>query len=167
MQYFNGCVYTAGARKADKEIDTPSEDELKHVQVEGLVKHLCGDHSLCWPEVCWIKENSDFELKEPNLITYTEAQRNAFRKFILTIFQLPRGQGLATEIRTSYNEAFNRTKLVFLSKLIDYWKSFAARYSLAVIQNNEGIANLLEFIYSTGVGNYSENDKNNIKKIQQ
>ncbi|CAB5216519.1 unnamed protein product, partial [Rhizophagus irregularis] len=88
MQYFNGCIYAAGARKADKEIDTPSEDELK-------------------------------------------------------------------------------TKLVYLSKLIDYWKSFAARYSLAVIQNNEGIANLLEFIYTVGVGSYSENDIINIRKIQE
>ena len=58
MQYFNGCIYAAGARKADKEIDTPSEDELKYIQVEGLVKHLCGDHSLCWSEVCWIKEKN-------------------------------------------------------------------------------------------------------------
>ena len=32
MQYFNGCVYAAGAKKADKEIDAPSEDELKLVQ---------------------------------------------------------------------------------------------------------------------------------------
>ncbi|UZO20938.1 uncharacterized protein OCT59_013347 [Rhizophagus irregularis] len=167
MQYFNGCIYAAGARKADKEIDTPSEDELKYVQVEGLVRHLCGNHSLCWPEVCWIKENPDIELKEPNLITYTENQRYAFRQFLLTIFQLPKGQGLVTEIRTSSNESFNRTKLVYLSKLIDYWKSFAARYSLAVIQNNEGIANLLEFIYTVGVGSYSENDIINIRKIQE
>ncbi|CAB5353409.1 unnamed protein product [Rhizophagus irregularis] len=34
MQYFNGCIYAAGARKADKEIDTPSEDELKKIQEE-------------------------------------------------------------------------------------------------------------------------------------
>jgi len=39
MQYFNGCVYAAGTRKANKEIEAPSEDELKYVQVEGLVKH--------------------------------------------------------------------------------------------------------------------------------
>ena len=48
MQYFNGCVYTAGTRKADKEVDAPSEDELKHVQVEGLVKHLCEDYSFSY-----------------------------------------------------------------------------------------------------------------------
>ena len=120
MQYFNGCVYAAGARKADKEIDAPSEDELKRVQVDGLVKHLCEDHSLCWSEVCWIKENPDIELKEPNLITYAKNQRHAFCQFLLTIFQLPKSQGLVTEIRTSSNKAFNRTKLVFLPKLIDY-----------------------------------------------
>ncbi|CAG8608186.1 9820_t:CDS:2 [Funneliformis mosseae] len=52
MQYFNGCVYTANAKKADKKIDASSENELKYVQLKGLVKYLYRDHSLCWSEVC-------------------------------------------------------------------------------------------------------------------
>ncbi|CAG8656472.1 2986_t:CDS:1, partial [Funneliformis mosseae] len=73
MQYFNGCIYATSVRKADKEIDASSENKLKYVQVEGLIKYLYKDHSLCWSEVCWIKDNPDIELKEPNLITYTES----------------------------------------------------------------------------------------------
>ncbi|CAH1762859.1 1045_t:CDS:10, partial [Entrophospora sp. SA101] len=35
---------------ASKEMITPTEEELKNVQMNGLVSHLSGDHSLCWSE---------------------------------------------------------------------------------------------------------------------
>ena len=39
------------------------------------------------------------------------------------IFRLPIGQRLVTTYYTSINKAFNRVKLVYLDKKIDFWKS--------------------------------------------
>ena len=43
----------------------------------------------------------------------------------------------------SQNEAFNRVKLVYLDKKIDYWQSYAAHYAMVVIHYNEGYTYLL------------------------
>ncbi|CAG8560577.1 6014_t:CDS:2, partial [Scutellospora calospora] len=63
-----------------------------NVQTEGLVRHLQNDHSLCWPEVCWIKENPELALQQPTLENYSINQINEFQKMIKTIFHLPAGQ---------------------------------------------------------------------------
>src|SRR6266498_2566705 len=59
-----------------------------------------------------------------------------------TIFRLPINQGIGTKTRTSQNEAFNRLKLVYLDKRIDYWKSYPVRHALAILHNNEGICEM-------------------------
>lgn len=45
---------------------------------------------------------------------------------------------IGTTTRTSQNEAFNRVKLIYTSKLIDYTASYQTRYALAILHNNEG-----------------------------
>ena len=166
MQYYRNCVYAATLRKATPEIVTPTDEELFHVQVDGLVAHLSGDHSLCWDEVCWLKNNSELELKEPHLLMYSDIERKAFRKILQESFTLNTQQSLVTHIRTSYNESFNREKNIFLDKKIDFWQSFAARHSLAVIHHNEG---LLETIKKArliaGLDDLTFEDIENIKKI--
>ncbi|CAJ0859283.1 1835_t:CDS:2, partial [Entrophospora sp. SA101] len=56
-----------------------------------------------------------------------------------TIFKLPVRQGIGTLTCTSQNEAFNRIKLVYTSKLIDYPVSYQTRHTLAILHNNEMI----------------------------
>nr|CAG8537623.1 415_t:CDS:2 [Entrophospora candida] len=51
-----------------------------------------------------------------------------------TIFRLPVGQGIGITARTSQNEGFNRIKLVYTSKLIDYSVSYQTRHAEGVIE---------------------------------
>ena len=73
---------------------------------------------------------------------------------------------LITDARTSQNEAFNRQKLSFVSKLIDYWNTYSIRHSLAVIHNNSGLLSMLQDIRAQeGLIAFSENDVQNIVHI--
>nr|CAG8472815.1 410_t:CDS:10 [Entrophospora candida] len=142
--YYTSCVYAASMSKLDEEIITISEEELEITQIHGLTCHLSGDHSKCWEEVCWIKDNPDVELQEPHLLNHTPYQRNCFEEMLKACFYIPTKQNLITHIRTSHNEAFNRVKLCFLDKKIDFWKSFQTRHVLAVIKHNECLLELLQ-----------------------
>lgn len=116
MRYFNGCVFAAGLKKKNNELDAPTNEELRHIQVEGLIKHLLNNHELCWSEVCWHKENEELQLQSPTLQSFTTKEIEGFRQMLLTIFKLPIQQSLVTQYRTTYNEAFNRKILRFLDK---------------------------------------------------
>jgi hypothetical protein len=61
-----------------------------------LTKHLCGDHSECWPEVCWITQNPELVLCEPNLLNSTSEEQKKFTAMLGEIFQLNAGQSLIT-----------------------------------------------------------------------
>ena len=71
MTYFSACVYTAGLRKANDENCDLQEKEIRYVQTEGLLQHLCDNHDLYQSEVCWVKQNPEIQLKEPTLKTCT------------------------------------------------------------------------------------------------
>ncbi|CAG8563856.1 5222_t:CDS:2, partial [Scutellospora calospora] len=75
----------------------------------------------------------------PTLCHSSKSQIDTFKNFLELNFRLPKGQGIATLNRTSQNEAFNRVKLVYLDKKINYWKSYAARHALAVLHYNESV----------------------------
>jgi hypothetical protein len=82
------------------------------------------------------------------------------------IFRLPKGQGLVTSTRTSHNEAFNRCKLVFLDKRIDYWKSYTARHACAVMLHNMGLVQMMKQVRSSCATNgFSAVDMLNLGKI--
>ncbi|RIA83832.1 hypothetical protein C1645_833199 [Glomus cerebriforme] len=51
MRYFNGCVFAVGLKKKNNEPDTPTNEELRHIQVKGLIQHLLNNHELCWKEL--------------------------------------------------------------------------------------------------------------------
>lgn len=139
---------------------------MKYIQVYGLTKHLCNDHSECWPEVCWIAQNPELALREPNLLNNTLEERKKFTAMLGEIFQLNTGQSLITDARTSQNESFNRQKLSFVSKLIDYWKTYSVRHGLAVIHNNSGLLSMLQNVRAQkGLAAFSENDIQNIERI--
>ena len=166
MSYYNSCVYAASGRKLDENKITVSDAELEKVQIDGLVAHLSDNHSLCWDEVCWRKENPDIQLKEPHLKDHTIDQREKFRQFLRECFYIPTKQSLITHIRTSHNEAFNRVKLCFQDKKIDFWKTYRTRHALAILQYNNGLLNMLEITRSAcNLQQYSEKDKENIGKI--
>lgn len=168
MTYYNSCVYAASGRKLDGNKITVSDTELEKVQIDGLVAHLSDNHSLCWDEVCWRKENPDIQLKEPHLKDHTSNQIDQFREFLKKVFYIPTKQSLITHIRTSYNEAFNRVKLCFQDKKIDYWKTYSTRHSLAVLQYNNGLLNMLEISRSAcNIQQLSEADKYNINQISE
>ena len=120
MRYFNGCVFAAGLRKSNNESNTPTNEELRYIQVEGLIQHLHNNHDLCWKEVCWHKENEELQLQSPILQSFTKTEIEGFRKMLLSNFRLPVQQSLVTQYRTTYNAAFNRKILRFLDKRIDY-----------------------------------------------
>ncbi|CAB4410951.1 unnamed protein product [Rhizophagus irregularis] len=163
MRYFNRCVFAAGLRKSNNESNTPTNEELRYIQVEGLIQHLLNNHNLCWKEVCWHKENEELQLQSPTLQSFTKIEIEGFRKMLLTIFRLPIQQSLVTQYRTTYNEAFNRKILRFLDKRIDYWASYKARHALAVIDNNEGLNCMMNTVCETA--DFSSHDQHNISKF--
>jgi hypothetical protein len=168
MQYFTACVYAAGIRNASDDLNNVTEEEIREVQINGLVNHLLNDHGLCWPEVCWLKENPELQLREPTLIPYSKEEHETFRGMLEQLFSMSQRRAVGTHIRTSANEALNRTKLMWTSKLIDYWKSYATRHALVVLYNNEGILNLLQEL-RTGSSqlSFTTNDYKNIVKFSQ
>ncbi|CAG8812835.1 36442_t:CDS:2, partial [Gigaspora margarita] len=95
---------------------------------------------------CWMKDNSELCVQDPILKHFLQVQINEFRHMLGKIFRLPVGQGLVTTYRTSINEAFNRVKLVYLDKKIDFWKSFSGRHALAIIYHNDSYAKVLKTI---------------------
>ncbi|CAB4427918.1 unnamed protein product [Rhizophagus irregularis] len=163
MRYFNGCVFAAGLRKSNNESNTPTNEELRYIQVEGLIQHLLNNHDLCWKEVCWHKENEELQLQSPTLQSFTKTEIEGFRKMLLTIFRLLVQQSLVTQYRTTYNEVFNRKILRFLDKRIDYWASYKARHALAVIDNNEGLGCMMSTVRETA--DFSSHDQYNISKF--
>ena len=85
---------------------------------------------------------------------------------LIEVFRLPTQQSLITTIRTTYNEAFNRIKLCYTNKLIDYYKSYQARHACAIIHNNYGVDLLIETIQSIEeVSDLSIEDYINLKKM--
>jgi hypothetical protein len=167
MTYFSACVYAAGFRKSNEENCSLQEKEIRYVQIQGLFQHLCDNHDLCWPEVCWIKKNPELQLKEPTLKAYAPFEHNQFKTMLETIFKLPVGQGIGTLTRTSQNEAFNRLKLVYTSKLIDYPVSYKARQALAILHNNEGICEMVSIVHHACMTPLSSQDLFNIAKIEK
>ncbi|CAG8709335.1 9008_t:CDS:2, partial [Racocetra fulgida] len=72
----------------NKDIITPTDQELRELQVEGLLKHLQDNHSLCLNEVCWYKDNPELELALPNLKKSTIRKIDEFCNFLKSIFRL-------------------------------------------------------------------------------
>lgn len=168
MRYFNSCIFSAGLRKKNNQDDAPTEEETRYVQVEGLIRHLLDDHSICWSDVCWMKDNPELHLQEPTLKNYTQAEINNFRNVITTIFRVPFGQGLVTTLRTSHNETFNRKILKYLDKRIDYWASYSARHSLAVLDQNDRLDVMISKVRLAAIGTeFSYPDTCNILKFVQ
>lgn len=87
--------------------------------------------------------SSRIQLKEPTLKTCTLFEQNQLKSMLESIFKLPIGQGIGTITRTSQNEAFNRVKLIYTSRLIDYSASYQTRRALAILHNNEGICEMV------------------------
>lgn len=152
MRWFRGCIYSAALRREDKDPlapPAPSEEETRTMQVDGLISHLQNNHSGCWPDMCWTKNDPTILLQNPTLCHSPKSRIEAFRSFLKKVFKLPHGQSIITFNRTSQNEAFNRVKLTYLDKRIDYWKSFAVRHAMAVIHYNEGYTYLLSEVRET------------------
>ncbi|CAG8686769.1 14586_t:CDS:1, partial [Dentiscutata heterogama] len=80
MRYFNSCVYAAELRKDNTNEITLTQSQLQEVQIDGLICHLQDNHSLCWPKVCWIKDNQELSIQDPTLKHYSQVQINEFRQ---------------------------------------------------------------------------------------
>ena len=55
--------------------------------MEGLIQHLLDDHSICWSDVCWMKDNPELQLQGPTLKNYTQTEIDNFRKRHCTSYQ--------------------------------------------------------------------------------
>ncbi|CAG8773218.1 747_t:CDS:1, partial [Dentiscutata heterogama] len=80
MRYFNDCVYAAGLYKENPNEITPTQSQLQEVQINSLIYHLQDNYSLCWPEVCWMKDNQELCIQDPTLKHYSQVQINEFRQ---------------------------------------------------------------------------------------
>ncbi|CAG8559790.1 34472_t:CDS:10, partial [Gigaspora margarita] len=139
MDFYTRSVYAAIARIQNPDIILPTDNDLYIIQ----------------------SETSD-----PNLIGYTQNQANALKEFLKKYTKLPQKQSLITTIRTSMNEAFNRVKLNYTDKKVDFTKSFSAWHGLAVLHNNNGLLEMLEVVRWAGnLLEFSEQDQINIGKI--
>ncbi|RIB21140.1 P-loop containing nucleoside triphosphate hydrolase protein [Gigaspora rosea] len=148
------------------DIISPTDNDLYVMQSEICVNHLLDNHDNCWAEICWKVQNPELFLADPNLIGYTESQANALKEFLKKHTKLPPKQSLITSIRTSMNEAFNRVKLNYTDKKVDYAKSFSARHGLAVLHNNNGLLEMLEIVKQVGnLLEFSKEDEFNIGRI--
>ncbi|CAG8852742.1 38647_t:CDS:2, partial [Gigaspora margarita] len=136
MNFYTKSVYAAVARTQNPDIISPTDNDLYLIQSEVCVSHLLDNHDNCWAEICWKVENPEIQLADPNLIGYSQSSVNALREFLKQHTKLPQKQSLITTIRTSMNESFNRVKLNYTDKKVDYAKSFSARHGLAVLHNN-------------------------------
>jgi len=136
--------------------------------VEGLIRHLLDDHSICWSDVCWVKDNPELQLQNSTLKNYTTSEIENFRSVITSIFRLPSGQGLVTTLRTSHNETFNRKILKYLDKRIDYWASYSTRHALAVLDQNDGLDIMISKVRVAATEKeFSHSDMCNILKFVQ
>ncbi|CAG8681797.1 13643_t:CDS:2, partial [Ambispora gerdemannii] len=163
MSFYTKCVYAASSRANNSQVLTPDDEELTWMHTEGLICHLRGNHNKCWPEVCWIVENPDLSLSTPNLISADENQCKRLLEFLKKIMKPKEHQSLITTIRTSYNEAFNRLKLNYTEKKIDYPKSFRARHALSIIHNNNGFVELQHSVREAGnLISFSNQDEKNL-----
>ncbi|RIB01530.1 hypothetical protein C2G38_2256135 [Gigaspora rosea] len=167
MRWYNGCAYTAGLRIGDPNISSPLEKKLRAMQIDGLILHLRNDHSKCWNEICWTKNDPHIILQEPNLMNSSTNEINTFQQMLKNIYHLPIGQEIATTYRSSQNKAFNCCKLVYLDKKIDYWKSFEVWHALAILHYNEGYLSIMASIREyTCEKDFSENDFLNLTLIE-
>ncbi|RHZ67003.1 hypothetical protein Glove_303g107 [Diversispora epigaea] len=141
----------------------------KYTKWQEFEQHIMNYFSACiyTAEICWIKQNPEIQLCEPTLKLYTNNERNQFKTMLESIFKIPFGQGIGTTTRTSQNEAFNRIKLVYISKLIDYSVSYQARHSLAILHNNEGICEIINIARQVCNTLLSHQDLLNISKIEK
>ncbi|RHZ84328.1 hypothetical protein Glove_83g55 [Diversispora epigaea] len=139
--------------------------DLKHV-TKNIRKNLSIKKS--HNKNCFIQEKDirHIQTKEPTLKSYSLQQRQNFKSMLETVFRLPINQGIGTITRTSQNEAFNRVKLVYLDKKIDYWKSYSVRHSLAILHNNEGICEMVNIVCTAYNATLSNQDLENISKIE-
>src|SRR5437764_6029494 len=166
MRYFNSCIFSARLRKKLNQDDASSEEKTRYIQVEGLIRHLLDDHSICWSDVCWVKDNPELQLQNPTLKNYTQTEIENFQSVITTIFCVPYSQGLVTTLCTSHNETFNRKILKYLDKRIDYWASYSARHALAVIDQNDGLDIMISKVHIAATGtDFSYSDICNILKF--
>ncbi|CAH1771451.1 11011_t:CDS:2, partial [Entrophospora sp. SA101] len=94
-------------------------------------------HSLCWSEVCWLKDNPDLELVDPNLLKYNNSEKEDFKKMLQKCFASPTQQSSA---------------------------SFKACHAVAILDHNEGLLRLPEKLRDFYIP-LSENDIKNIEKL--
>ncbi|CAG8801377.1 18326_t:CDS:2 [Gigaspora margarita] len=120
MHWFHRCIYSAILRKAAQDSFVLTEEETCIMQIEELIYYLQNDHTQYWSDVCWTKDNPEISLQEPTLCHSSNSQTNEFRKLLETIYLALYDQRIVTLYRTLQNEAFNRVKLVYVDKKIDY-----------------------------------------------
>ncbi|CAG8693076.1 8048_t:CDS:10 [Funneliformis caledonium] len=109
-----------GDLDSNKTLRNVAEKDIRNVQTEGLFQHLCDNHELCWPKVCWIKNNPELQLLEPTLKFYTPYQREKFKSMLETIFHLSINQGICEMMnvtRLACNVVLSDQDLVNISKI--------------------------------------------------
>ncbi|PKY57858.1 hypothetical protein RhiirA4_479248 [Rhizophagus irregularis] len=65
-------------KKKDGEVKIIREGNFD-LSFRQMNQHLCDNHELCWPEVCWIKNNPELQLLEPTFKSYTSSQHEKLK----------------------------------------------------------------------------------------
>ncbi|CAG8771808.1 43213_t:CDS:10, partial [Gigaspora margarita] len=72
MRWFHDCIYSAELKREAKDQFAPSEEETRKMQVDGLIRHLQNNHSSCWSDICWTKDDPTIILQNPTLCHSSE-----------------------------------------------------------------------------------------------
>ena len=132
QQLFSSYAFSAAAAGR-------TEADLREYLREGVVRHLCHDHSRCWEALCiHVRGDQQLELQQPNMLQMSGRTRRDVSKAIVDALETPAHQQLVTAYRTSTSESFHHEKQRRCSKTTDYWKSFRERTLFGLISHNEG-----------------------------
>ncbi|CAG8649683.1 3111_t:CDS:10, partial [Gigaspora margarita] len=124
MWWFRGCIYSAALRAKANDPLVPNEGKICNMQVDSLICHLQNDHTSCWSDVCWIKDNSTIILKELTLSHSSQKRIDEFQKFLNTICRLPSAVSY-------YNKGY--TYLLFTLREIYYGKPFESEDLIKIV----------------------------------
>ncbi|CAG8772343.1 25303_t:CDS:2, partial [Gigaspora margarita] len=84
----------------------PSEEDTRKMQVDGLIRHLQDDHSRCWSDVYWIKDDPTIILQDPTLCHSFQSQIDTFKNFLkLFVAYLLAKESYALAV-TYYNKGY-------------------------------------------------------------
>ncbi|CAG8818428.1 10_t:CDS:2, partial [Gigaspora margarita] len=124
MCWFHGCIYLAALQNAEQYFDALSEMETQKMQIEGLINHLQNNHTDCWPDIYWTKDDPEIILQEPTLCNSSNQRIGEFQELLETIFHLPHERLINSDIimedEANYPTTLNEHVKIIANKIFKF-----------------------------------------------